>query len=158
MPKSTRDFVDFTKVKRSVTIVQILEHYGLTSKLSQKSHYCSGRAPANRTCNPKISTSRQPTKEFKLQAILSGRILRFSDGIAECGVRIAKGQWVNTTIPDERFHRVKLKRGEKFLWYAEEQLARPVGSPANAAVMEKAARAKQAKEDWMKIQEMHRKK
>ncbi len=105
----------------------------------------------SRTPGPSNGTS-------KSLSILQGKIQRMSSGIATCRVEIAKGQWVNTTIPDERFHRVKLKRGEKFLWYAEEQLARPVGSPANAAVMEKAARAKQAKEDWMKIQEMHRKK
>src|SRR6266496_270982 len=35
MSKSKGDFVDFSTVKKSVTIVQILEHYGLTSKLSQ---------------------------------------------------------------------------------------------------------------------------
>lgn len=45
MPKSKEDFVDFSQVKRSVSIVQILEHYGLTSKLRQSGDKFSGPCP-----------------------------------------------------------------------------------------------------------------
>src|SRR6185295_1399722 len=44
-PKSKGDFVDFNAVKKSVSIVQILEHYQLTSKLRRNGDSFSGPCP-----------------------------------------------------------------------------------------------------------------
>lgn len=52
MPKNNGDFVDFSHVKRSITIVQILEHYGLTSKLRQNGDRYSGPCPIHNGDNP----------------------------------------------------------------------------------------------------------
>ena len=46
------DFVDVSYVKKSVTIVQILEHYGLTSKLKQTGDKFSGPCPIHNGDNP----------------------------------------------------------------------------------------------------------
>jgi len=52
MSKSKGDFVDFNSVKRSVSIVQILQHYSLTDKLSQKGDSFSGPCPIHNGDNP----------------------------------------------------------------------------------------------------------
>jgi hypothetical protein len=45
MPNTKADFVDFSHVKKSITIVQVLEHYGLTSKLQQSADKFTGPCP-----------------------------------------------------------------------------------------------------------------
>lgn len=52
MPKSKEDFVDFSHVKKSVSIVQVLERYGLTSKLRQSGDKFSGPCPIHNGDNP----------------------------------------------------------------------------------------------------------
>jgi len=104
MPKSTRDFVDFTKVKKSVTIVQILEYYGLTSKLSQKGDSYSGPCPIHNGDNPtqfRVSISKNCWNCFG-QCKRGGNILDFvslKEGVSvrEAALRIQK--WFGVESP-----------------------------------------------------------
>src|ERR1043166_7562747 len=52
MPTSRTDFVDFNQVKKSVSILQILEHYNLTEKLRRSGDSFSGSCPIHNGDNP----------------------------------------------------------------------------------------------------------
>jgi DNA primase len=48
MPKTDREFVDFKAIKQSVSMVQILEHYGLMEKMRRAGDRISGRCPIHK--------------------------------------------------------------------------------------------------------------
>lgn len=91
MPKSKEDFVDFSQVKKSVSIVQILEHYGLTSKLRQSGDKFSGSCPIHNGDNPthfRVSISKNCWNCFgKCQR--GGNILDFVSLKEEVSIRQA---------------------------------------------------------------------
>ncbi|MDD5356582.1 MAG: CHC2 zinc finger domain-containing protein [Candidatus Pacebacteria bacterium] len=52
MPKGKGEFVDFKQVKQSVTILQILDHYGITASLKRTGDTLNGPCPLHGGHNP----------------------------------------------------------------------------------------------------------
>src|SRR6266496_4390981 len=104
MSKSKGDFVDFISVKNSVSIFQILEHFGLTSKLSQKGDSYSGPCPIHNGDNPtqfRVSISKNCWNCFG-KCKRGGNILDFvslKEGVSirEAALRVQK--WFNIESP-----------------------------------------------------------
>ncbi len=56
-------FVDFKEVKRQVSILQVLEHYGLTAKLKRRGDALSGTCPIQQGAQ-RDAVSRQHLEEL----------------------------------------------------------------------------------------------
>ena len=77
MPKST--FIDFRAVKREVTMVQVLEHYGLMSRMKQNGDSITGACPIHDGENPtafRVSISKNCWNCFS-QCGCGGNVLDF---------------------------------------------------------------------------------
>ena len=77
MPKST--FIDFRAVKREVTMVQVLEHYGLMSRMKQNGDNITGACPIHDGENPtafRVSISKNCWNCFS-QCGCGGNVLDF---------------------------------------------------------------------------------
>ncbi|MCI0537350.1 MAG: CHC2 zinc finger domain-containing protein [Verrucomicrobiales bacterium] len=104
MSTSKGDFVDFSRVKKSVTIVQILEHYGLPSKLQQNGDKFTGPCPIHNGDNPthfRVSISKNCWNCFG-KCKRGGNILDFvslKEGVSirEAALRIQK--WLGIESP-----------------------------------------------------------
>lgn len=104
MSNTKSDFVDFSHVKKSVTIVQILEHYGLTSKLQQNGDKFTGPCPIHDGENPthfRVSISKNCWNCFG-KCKQGGNILDFVSlkegiNIREAALRIQK--WFGIESP-----------------------------------------------------------
>jgi DNA primase len=104
MSTSKADFVDFSHVKKSITIVQILEHYGLTSKLQQNGDKFTGPCPIHDGENPthfRVSISKNCWNCFG-KCKRGGNILDFvslKEGVTirEAALRVQK--WFSIESP-----------------------------------------------------------
>ena len=77
MPKST--FIDFRAVKREVTMVQVLEHYGLMSQMKQNGDSITGACPIHEGKNEtafRVSISKNCWNCFS-QCGCGGNVLDF---------------------------------------------------------------------------------
>ncbi len=90
---ATKDFVDFKAVKAAVTMVRILDHYGLTSqfKRSANGETLTGPCPIHKGENPtqfRISTSKNCWNCFG-RCQRGGNILDFVSRMEDCTIRQA---------------------------------------------------------------------
>jgi DNA primase len=104
MSTSKGDFVDFSQVKKSVTIVQVLERYGLTSNLKQTEDKFSGPCPIHNGDNPtqfRVSISKNCWNCFgkckRGANILDFVSLKEGIGIREAALRIQ--EWFGIESP-----------------------------------------------------------
>jgi len=108
MPKTK--YVDFKAVKTSVSIVQILDHYGLTERFTRSGDSLTGPCPIHKGTNPtqfRVSISKNCWNCFS-ECKHGGNVLDFVSrmeqiGIRQAAVKIAEWFYLDAELesPDE---------------------------------------------------------
>ena len=129
MPRSERVFVDFKAIKQSVTILQVLEHYGVLQQMRRNGDSLAGRCPIHKGQNAtafRVSVSKNCWNCFS-DCKAGGNILDFvsrMEGVEIHGAALKIADWFNIA-----FEEPKPRDRDRFKAPAKSKQDPPVHSP-----------------------------